>query len=64
MTFKELCNRLRDVEETLLIEMLHIRSDDIVDRFPDMIELKRDSIEDELEIEDVFSDDELLDSDD
>lgn len=61
MTFNEVCNRLKQVEETLLLELLDINSDQIVDRFHDLIEAKRAYIEDDLELEDVWNDDEILD---
>lgn len=57
MTFTELCERLKQVEETLLLELLDINSGQIVDRFEDVVEEKRDYLEDDLEIDDVFSDD-------
>ena len=57
MTFNELCERLKQVEETLLLELLDINSGQIVDRFEDVVEEKRDYLEDDLEIDDVFSDD-------
>jgi len=57
MTFLELCDRLKQLEETLLLEVLDINSDQIVDRFEDVVEEKREYLEDDLEIEDVFSDD-------
>ena len=57
MTFLELCDRLKQLEGTLLLEVLDINSDQIVDRFEDVVEEKREYLEDDLEIEDVFSDD-------
>jgi hypothetical protein len=57
MTFTELCERLKQVEETILLELLDINSGQIVDRFEDVVEEKRDYLEDDLEIDDVFSDD-------
>ena len=59
MTFNELCERLKGIEETILIELLDIQSDEIVDRFHDKIEEKRTYLEDDLEVEDVFDDDEF-----
>ena len=58
MTFTDLCNRLKDVEETQLLELLEINSEALVNRFQDHIEIKRNYIEEDLEIDDVFSDDE------
>ena len=57
MTFLELCDRLKQLEETLLLEVLDINSGQIVDRFQDVVEDKRDYIEEDLELDDVFSDD-------
>jgi hypothetical protein len=57
MTFNELCERLIQLEETLLLEVLDINSGQIVDRFQDVVENKRDYLEEDLEIDDVFSDD-------
>jgi hypothetical protein len=57
MTFVELCDRLKQLEETLLLEVLDINSGQIVDRFQDVVEDKRDYLEEDLELDDVFSDD-------
>ena len=38
LTFEELCDELSKVEETQLLELLDLRSDDIVSRFRDVIE--------------------------
>ena len=59
MTFNELCERLKELEETLLLEVLEINSHQIVDRFHDVVEQKRDYLEDDLELDDVFNEDEL-----
>ena len=59
MTFNELCERLKELEETLLLEVLDINSHQIVDRFHDLVEQKRDYLEDDLELDDVFNEDEL-----
>lgn len=64
MTFNELCERLKQVEETLLLELLDINSHQIVDRFNDHIEQRRDYLEDDLELDDVFSEDEVEPRDD
>jgi hypothetical protein len=42
-----------------LLEVLEISSEDIVYRFEDFIEAKRDYLEDELEVEDIYNDDEI-----
>lgn len=38
LTFTELCEELSRLEETELIELLDLRSSDIVDKFQDIIE--------------------------
>lgn len=48
MTISDLCDKLKQVDEVSLLEMLNIRSDDIVDRFLDVIEDKADMLEGEL----------------
>ena len=48
ITFPELKERLREVEETMLIELLNIRSDDIVEKFSDEIEEQQDKLKDYL----------------
>ena len=48
MTFQELKERLREVEETMLIELLNLNSDVIVDKFSDEIEEQQDKLKDYL----------------
>ena len=52
MTFAELCERLIHIDEVSLLELLEISSDDIVNRFEDRIEEKREYFEEDLEDED------------
>jgi hypothetical protein len=59
MTFKDLCDKLKQLPEIDLLEVLDINSEDLVDRFEDFIETKRDYLEDELEVEDIYNDDEI-----
>lgn len=59
MTFKDLCDRLKRLPEIDLLEVLDISSEDLVDRFEDFVEQKRDYLEDELEVEDIYNDDEI-----
>jgi tRNA A37 methylthiotransferase MiaB len=40
ITFTELCDKLKQMEETMLIELLELHSDEIVDRCTDLIEDK------------------------
>jgi hypothetical protein len=58
MTFKDLCDKLKQLPEIDLLEVLEIDSEDLVNRFEDFIEAKRDYLEDELEVEDIYNDDE------
>jgi hypothetical protein len=48
ITFPELKERLRDVEEITLIELLNIRSEDIVEKFSEEIEEQQDKLKDYL----------------
>lgn len=48
ITFPELKERLCEVEETMLIELLNIRSEDIVEKFSDEIEEQQDKLKDYL----------------
>lgn len=41
-TFSDLCEELRDVEETTLLELLNVTSDDLVTAFMDVIEQRQD----------------------
>jgi hypothetical protein len=49
LTFEELKEKLQRVDEVTLLELLEIRSDDIVDRFEDYIEDKQDKLMREIE---------------
>lgn len=44
MTFLELCEKLSMEEETILLELLEITSEEIVERFQDRIEEKQETI--------------------
>lgn len=59
MTFKDLCDKLKELPEIDLLEVLEISSEDLVYRFEDFIEAKRDYLEEELEVEDIYNDDEI-----
>jgi len=59
MTFKDLCDKLKTLPEIDLLEVLEINSEDLVYRFEDFIEAKRDYLEDELEVDDIYNDDEI-----
>lgn len=49
LTFEELKEKLQSVDEVTLLELLEIRSDDIVDRFEDFIEEQQDKLMREIE---------------
>jgi hypothetical protein len=48
ITLTELFERLKQVDETSLLEILDISSEDIVDRFQDLIEEKYDTLSPEF----------------
>lgn len=49
LTLVDIFNRLRRLDEITLLEILDITSEDLVDRFQDLIEDKADELEEELE---------------
>jgi hypothetical protein len=49
ITFEELKEKLQSVDEVTLLELLEIRSDDIVERFEDYIEEQQDKLMREIE---------------
>lgn len=51
LTFKEIKERLMQLDEVLLLEVLNINSEDIVERFEDKIEDDIDRLAEELEDE-------------
>jgi len=60
-TFSELCEELKRIDETTLLELLEISSEEIVDKFEDKIEDKLDDLLDNVndnEIEELNLDDE------
>lgn len=52
LTHLELLDRLKQIDEVSLLEMLEIYSDELVDRFQDKIEEKREFLLEELEEDD------------
>jgi hypothetical protein len=44
LTFNELLERLRQLDEITLVEELGITAEDLVDRFSDVIESKQDQL--------------------
>lgn len=49
LTFEELKEKLQRVDEVTLLELLDIRSEDIVERFEDFIEEQQDRLTREIE---------------
>jgi hypothetical protein len=49
ITFEELKEKLQSVDEVALLELLEIRSEDIVERFEDYIEEQQDKLMREIE---------------
>ena len=49
MTFNEVCDKLSQLDELHLLEILDISSDELVDRFQDKIESKLDYFKQDLE---------------
>ena len=48
LTIYDICDRLKNLDEISLLEVLDISSEEIVDRFSDKIEDKADELEEEL----------------
>jgi len=48
LIFTDLCERLKQLDETLLMEVLDISSEELVDRFEDFIIDRADELEEEL----------------
>ena len=48
LTFEDVCDRLKQLDEITLLEILDISSEEIVDRFRDLIENKFDDFKEEL----------------
>lgn len=49
MTLVELKDKLAEIEETALIDLLGVTSDQLVDRFEDIIEDKFEQLENQVE---------------
>ena len=50
-TFEEICEQLKETDEITLLEVLNISSEEIVERFQDLIELKLIFFQKDLEEE-------------
>lgn len=49
LTLPEICDRLKSIDEVSLLEILNITSEDLVERFQDLIEERADNLEEDLE---------------
>lgn len=49
MTVPDIKEKLKQIDEVSLLEVLGITSEDLVERFTDVVELKADELEGELE---------------
>lgn len=54
LTFEEVKERLKKLDEVTLLEVLNISSEDLVERFADIIETKLDDLEEELSDDPTF----------
>ena len=52
ITFEEVCSRLKQLDEITLMEVLEISSEEVVNRFRDLIEYRIDELAQEFEDED------------
>lgn len=52
LTLNDLQEKLKQIDEVSLLEILDIHSDELVDRFPDKIEERQDYLQEELGEED------------
>ena len=48
LTIRDICDKLYQLDEITLLEVLDITSEEIVDRFLDKVEDKADQLEEEL----------------
>jgi len=49
LTFEEIKERLKRLDEVTLLEVLNISSEDLVERFDDLIESKQEELEEDLD---------------
>ena len=50
LTHSDICEKLKQMDEITLLEILDISAEDIVDRFEDFIEQRRENFEEDLEL--------------
>ena len=51
LTFKDVCDRLKQQDEISVMEVLELTSHDLVDRFQDKVEIKYEYLAEDLEDE-------------
>lgn len=51
ITLVELTEKLKQTEETILLELLDVSSEELVDRFSDLIEEKYEQLVEQFEVE-------------
>jgi hypothetical protein len=49
LTHNEICDKLKQLDEITLLELLDISSEDLIDRFEDLVEKNRAIFEEDLE---------------
>ena len=49
LTIPDICDKLKRLDEVTLLELLDIRSEEVVDRFQDKVEERADYLEDVLD---------------
>jgi len=57
LTFQEVCDQLIQLDETTLLEVLDLTSEDIVNKFQDKIEDKLEILAEDLEPDNIFNQD-------
>jgi hypothetical protein len=57
LTFQEVCDQLIQLDETTLLEVLDLTSEDIVNKFQDKIEDKLELLAEDLEPDNIFNQD-------
>jgi hypothetical protein len=49
LTLEDLKDKLKQLDEVTLLELLEVTSEDLVDRFSDLIEEKQDTLENDFD---------------
>lgn len=49
LTIPDICDKLKRLDEVTILELLDIRSEEVVDRFQDKVEERADYLEDLLD---------------